>query len=70
MNTKKSHDRAWVIKNPNGYYLMHTLSNRAKTSKFKLLDPLEQRYRAIVDSNFERWAKAGYKPVKIRIVEL
>lgn len=70
MNTKLSHDKAWVIKNPNGYYLLHTLSNRAKTSKLKLLDPLEQKYRAIVDCNFERWAKAGYRAVKIKVVEI
>jgi hypothetical protein len=60
--------KMWGIRSPAGRLLPHTFSTgRRKSAQRKLLDAVEQKYTALVNSNFKKWEEQGYQVVKLQV---
>lgn len=60
-------NKGWAIYTPTGHLMISTISVNRRTAKRKCLEPLEQKYHGLVNTNFKKWKNLGYECHSIQI---
>lgn len=58
---------AFAIYTPKGVLMISTIAARPDTAKMRCLDPLEQKYKGLIERNFAKWAAQGYVCARVKI---